>query len=142
MPFYAPKTYYDLYPEPAAPEPPLPPLDSPYEAWHSCLGHAPGARFSDWGNFSDIPNSMEWQRPMGAASAARLRRGYFAAVSYTDANVGLILEALEATGKAEDTVVVLMGDVSDRLPPPSAWCVRWQGAVCSGPSRVEHLDRN
>ena len=28
---------------------------------------------------------MEWQRPMGAASAARLRRGYFAAVSYTDA---------------------------------------------------------
>ena len=57
---------------------------------------------------------------MDAASAARLRRGYFAAVSYTDANVGLILEALEATGKAEETVVVLMGDVSERLSAPVA----------------------
>ena len=30
----------------AAPDPLLPPAGSPYEAWHSCLGHAPGAQFS------------------------------------------------------------------------------------------------
>jgi len=122
MPFYAPKRFYDLYPAPAAPDPLLPPAGSPYEAWHSCLGHAPGAQFSDWGNFTDIPNGMRWQTPMDGASAARLRRGYFAAVSYTDANVGAILGELEKTGKANETVVMLMGDHGWNLGEGNLWC--------------------
>ena len=111
MPFYAPQKFFDLYPEPAVPVPRLPPVDSPMEAWHSCLGHAPEAAFSDWGNFTDISNnSLEWQTPMSEAVTARLRRGYYAATSYADANVGKLLAELEATGQANNTAVVLLGD--------------------------------
>lgn len=39
--------------------------------------------------------NMTWERPMDAASAARLRRGYYASVTYTDHNIGQILDAVE-----------------------------------------------
>jgi iduronate 2-sulfatase len=122
MPFYAPPQYFKMYPAPPPPTNPLPPTDMPYVAWHSCLSRAPpgdspampallnSSNFSDWGNFTDIPNSMTLDSPMPAATAARLRRGYSASVSYTDANVGLILDALEAGGLANDTLVLFMGD--------------------------------
>ena len=47
---------------------------------------------------------------MSEAATARLRRGYYAATSYTDANVGKLLAELEATGQANNTAVVLLGD--------------------------------
>ena len=111
MPFYAPPELYALYPDPPAPKPVSPPKSSPYCAWHSCLSRNPSpAAFSDWGNFTDIPNEMTYEQPMEAATAARLRRGYAASVSYTDANVGEILGALGEAGLASSTVVVLLGD--------------------------------
>lgn len=39
-----------------------------------------------------------------------LRQGYCAAISYTDAQVGLVLDALEKEGLADNTVVILWGD--------------------------------
>jgi len=39
-----------------------------------------------------------------------LRRGYYAAVSYTDHNVGQVLSALRVAGLEEDTIVVFWGD--------------------------------
>eukprot|EP01048_Picozoa_sp_COSAG05_P019620 COSAG05_NODE_3121_length_2308_cov_2.488909_1_plen_74_part_00 len=31
----------------------------PYAAWHSCLSNNPSpSEYSNWGNFTDIPNSM------------------------------------------------------------------------------------
>ena len=38
------------------------------------------------------------------------RRGYFAAVSFTDANVGRVVDALESEGYKENTIVLLWGD--------------------------------
>jgi iduronate 2-sulfatase len=64
--------------------------------------------FSDWGNFTDIPNTMTLDAPMDSASAARLRRGYSASISYTDANIGKVLAELEPM-KAT-TVVMMIGD--------------------------------
>ena len=39
-----------------------------------------------------------------------LRRAYYAAVSFTDYNVGLVLTALEAHGYAGNTVITFWGD--------------------------------
>eukprot|EP00041_Stephanoeca_diplocostata_P018906 m.400359 g.400359 ORF g.400359 m.400359 type:complete len:178 (-) comp21159_c0_seq12:5-538(-) len=39
-----------------------------------------------------------------------LRRGYYGAVSYTDYHFGLMLDALDASGHAPNTVVLLTGD--------------------------------
>lgn len=51
----------------------------------------------------DIPNGT----PQPDSIARRLRHGYFAAVSYVDAQVGRLLEALEAAGVADETIVVV-----------------------------------
>lgn len=39
-----------------------------------------------------------------------LRRGYYGAVSYTDYHFGRMLDALDASGQANNTIVVLTGD--------------------------------
>ena len=122
LPFYAPQEMYALYEEPVPPLFPLVPADSPYVAWHGCLSNAPGANNTNWGDFTDIPNNMtyeppasfafglpcnmlpcnmlatlqhvfRYEYPMQDSSAARLRRGYYASVTYTDANVGALLAA-------------------------------------------------
>jgi iduronate 2-sulfatase len=38
-----------------------------------------------------------------------LRKGYYAAVSFTDWNIGLTLDELERLGHKEDTIVALIG---------------------------------
>lgn len=119
LPFYAPPALFALYPDPPAPHPTAVPRGSPYCAWHSCLSRsADAADYSDWGNFSDIPNSMSYAHSMEPSIASRLRRGYAASVSYTDANVGKLLTALDAWPilKAE-TIVALIGDVRSSLLP-------------------------
>ena len=70
------------------------------------------------GNFGDIPNSMELDTPMPSDVAARLRRGYFASVSYTDDNIGQVLAA--AAPILNRTVVVMIGDHGKVVPHMSA----------------------
>src|SRR5690606_30144963 len=55
------------------------------------------------------------------AHRRHLRRGYMAAVSYVDAQVGKVLDALEAQGLAEDTIVVLWGDHGWHLGDLEVW---------------------
>jgi iduronate 2-sulfatase len=42
--------------------------------------------------------------------AKNFRRGYFAAVSQTDANAGKVLDELEALGVVGNTIVAFLGD--------------------------------
>jgi arylsulfatase A-like enzyme len=56
---------------------------------------------------ADIPNDMTFSSAMEASTAARLRRGYAASVSYTDKNVGLLLDGLDALGLADNTIVMV-----------------------------------
>ena len=51
-----------------------------------------------------------------------LIHGYHAAVSYTDAQVGRVLAALDRTGLAENTIVVLWGDHGWHLGDHGMWC--------------------
>jgi membrane-anchored protein YejM (alkaline phosphatase superfamily) len=50
---------------------------------------------------------MTFSSAMEASAAARLRRGYAASVSYTDKNVGLLLDGLDALGLADNTIVMV-----------------------------------
>ena len=49
------------------------------------------------------------------------RHGYFACVSYIDAQIGRVLAALEANGHAENTIVVLWGDHGFHLGDHNFW---------------------
>eukprot|EP00041_Stephanoeca_diplocostata_P025661 m.677149 g.677149 ORF g.677149 m.677149 type:complete len:547 (-) comp22794_c0_seq3:164-1804(-) len=121
LPFYAPADMFNLYPEPPAPVPRDVPLNMPYNAYHSCLSDKPGIDgYSNWGNFTDIPNTMTLRAPMNNATAAHLRRGYFASVSYTDSNIGKLMAAVSPV--LDSTVVVLIGDHGWSLGEQNEWC--------------------
>ena len=111
LPFTAPTRYWDLYSEadirlPGANQLPL---NAPHEAWHP------------WGElryFDNIPPSPE---PLPDDLARTVIHGYYASVSYSDALIGRILEALEENGFADNTVIMLFGDHGWSLGEHGLW---------------------
>ena len=50
-----------------------------------------------------------------------MRRAYYAAVSYVDYNIGLLLDELSTLGLADNTIVVLWGDNGQHLGEHAEW---------------------
>lgn len=61
------------------------------------------------------------ERPVSAAYARKLVHAYLACVSYVDAQVGKVLQALEDADLAENTVVVIWGDHGWHLGEQRVW---------------------
>ncbi|MEY4395136.1 MAG: hypothetical protein RL595_2385, partial [Planctomycetota bacterium] len=59
--------------------------------------------------------------PLPDSFARKLRHGYYACISYTDAQVGRLLDALEKEGLADNTIVVLWGDHGWQLGDHGLW---------------------
>ncbi|MDB6153652.1 MAG: betC 7 [Chthoniobacteraceae bacterium] len=110
MPFCAPKKYWDLYDRAAfsLPERRTPPDGAP--------AFAP-TNWSEVRQYSDIPETG----PLDDETARMLIHGYHAAVSYVDAQLGRVLDALDATGLAEKTIIVLWGDHGWHLGDHGMW---------------------
>lgn len=112
LPFNAPKKYWDLY-DPAEIEladNDYQPVDAPGHSMHN---------FGELRNmFSDTPK----QGPVSEELARKLVHGYYACVSYTDAQIDRLLDVLEETGLAENTIVVLWGDHGYHLGEHGLWC--------------------
>jgi arylsulfatase A-like enzyme len=111
LPFIAPKKYWDMYRReeiPAAPNP-FPPTDAPKLA------------LTDWGElraYEDIPRAG----PLTDEKARLLKHGYYACVSYIDAQIGRLLEELGRLQLRDRTVIVLWGDHGWKLGEHGAWC--------------------
>ena len=110
LPFVAPKKYWDLY-DPKAIY--VPAFQKIPEGTPEFVGH----NNSELKSYSDIPDVG----PVDEATARHLRHGYYAAISYMDAQVGLVLDALEKQGLAQDTVIVLWGDHGWQLGEHGLW---------------------
>ena len=111
LPFNAPKKYWDLY-DPAVfePEEPFAPVHgAPTMAFHT---------HRELGGYRDIPGDER----VSVDQARRLRHGYYACVSYVDAQVGRLLETLEQLGLQDNTIVVLWGDHGFALGEEDRWC--------------------
>jgi arylsulfatase A-like enzyme len=110
LPFVAPKKYWDLYdPEKI----PLPVIDHLPEGAPEFAGHTN----SELHNYQGVPPG----NPIPADFAKTLRHGYYACISYTDAQIGKVLDALEAEGLADNTVIVLWGDHGWQLGDHGLW---------------------
>lgn len=62
-----------------------------------------------------------WDKPLPEAKIRDARRAYYGACSYIDSNVGKLLQTLEETGLAEDTLIVFSGDHGDMLGERGLW---------------------
>lgn len=97
VPCYATQKWFDLYPEETLK---LPPLqrddrdDTPRFSWY-LHWKLPEPRFKF------LEEANEWKN---------LVRSYLACTSFVDSQVGRVLDALEASGKADNTIIVLWSD--------------------------------
>ena len=110
LPFVAPKKYWDLYDPDKIPLPAIEHLPAGAPAF---AGHDNGELHS----YANVPEG----NPIPADFAKKLRHGYYACVSYTDAQVGRLLDALDKEGLAQSTVVVLWGDHGWQLGDHGLW---------------------
>lgn len=111
LPFVSPKKYWDMY-NPAQIE--LAP--NPY--------HPKGAPEYALTNSNELRNytNMPAEGPINDKLARQLKHGYYAAVSYTDAQIGKVLNELERSGMSKNTIIVLWGDHGWKLGEHGEWC--------------------
>ncbi len=110
LPFVAPKKYWDLY------DPEKIQLASnkfrPKEAPNFAI--LPGGELRNYHGIPEgsIPDDL----------ARQLKHGYYAAISYMDAQLGLVLDELDRLDLAKNTIVILWGDHGWKLGEHDAWC--------------------
>jgi iduronate 2-sulfatase len=110
LPFCAPAKYWDLYDPAKLPLPEVtdPPAGAPPYA---------GKTIMELNQYKPIPENP----PLDAATIRTLIHGYYAAMSYMDAQVGRVLDELDRLGMAENTIVVLWGDHGYHLGDHGMW---------------------
>jgi iduronate 2-sulfatase len=111
LPFCAPKKYWDMYDRDAIPDSPVtkPPKGVSKYAMRS---------FGELRKYDGIPK----KGPLSVAQRKELRHGYLACVSYVDAQVGRLLDALKTSGLSKNTIVILWGDHGWKLNDYGNWC--------------------
>ena len=106
-PFNAPKKYWDLYDRAGLPPlNPARPSDAPELAFHDSrelLGMP--------------PDRVEFT----AEQVAEIRHGYFANISYLDAQLGKLLDALNRCGRLDNTIILFVGDHGYHLGEHQLW---------------------
>ena len=110
LPFNAPKKYWDLY-DPnsiALPENATFPKSAPQRANH---------KWGELRSYIDIPKTGS----IPDAMAKKLIHGYYASVSYVDAQIGVLIKGLTELGLRENTVIVLVGDHGWSLSEHGLW---------------------
>jgi len=119
LPFVAPKKYWDLY---QRDEMPIAPFqehakNSPLIAYHQS-GEL--RNYPDITDFVTLPvDSL--RIGLKLEKQKELVHGYYAAVSYMDAQVGVLLNTLESLGTLDNTIIVLWGDHGWHLGDHDLW---------------------
>lgn len=111
LPFTAPQKYWDLYDREdiELPESYVQPATTPKQAFHN---------YGELRNYENIPKKGDLPDDL----AKELIHGYYACVSYIDAQIGLVLDELKRLELEDDTIVILWGDHGWNLGDHKLWC--------------------
>lgn len=121
LPFVAPKKYWDLYNR----------EDMPLAVFQEKPKNGVDVAFHNSGElraYTDIPSLLSFtdQKEFGLTLPIEKQRelvhGYYAAISYMDAQVGKVLDKLDALGLTKNTIIVLWGDHGWHLGDHNLWC--------------------
>ena len=108
LPLGAPKRYFDLYRDKKLPPIPYPAKPNGKTTWHR------SGEFMKYHRWNRDPNE-------DSEFATEVRKHYAACVSYADAQVGKIIEALKKSGEYDRTIIVLWGDHGWHLGEHNVW---------------------
>ena len=112
LPFVAPKKYWDQFqPEQFS----LPEFRTAPEG-------SPAYALGESGEIMQYKKLPVEELPFPDDFARHLIHGYYAATSYTDAQIGKVVAALDELGMAENTFIVLWGDHGWHLGDHGKWC--------------------
>ncbi len=109
LPFAAPLSYREFYDGVT-----LPPIPHPEKPTGLSTWHRSGEFMRNYNHAGNDPRT-------DVAYADFLRRSYAACVTYADRQVARLLEQLEKTGLAENTIVLLWGDHGYHLGEHAIW---------------------
>jgi len=117
LPFVAPEEFYNWYnPEDVKlPLNPHPPPNLPKVLWDA---------YGETRSYVDVLETGatgQMNTTLPDYKTLELRRGYYAAVSYTDYNVGQVLSALRNASLEKDTIVIFWGDHGWSLGEHGRW---------------------
>ena len=107
-PYKVPKRYWDLYRREDIPaiEAPARPSNAPEIAFHA--NH-------------EILGEPSAQRSLDDETKREIRHGYYAAMSFADAQFGRVLDALDELKLSDNTIVVVIGDNGFHLGEHDVW---------------------
>ena len=121
LPFVAPKKYWDLYQR----------TEMPIASFQEQSTNSVAMAYHDAGElraYTDIPPLLAFtdQKASGLTlpieKQKELIHGYYAAISYTDAQVGILLDTLDVLRLTKNTIVILWGDHGWHLGDHNLWC--------------------
>jgi iduronate 2-sulfatase len=121
LPFVAPKKYKDLYQN----------INIPLASFQEKSINGVDLAYHNAGEiraYSDINEQLSLikQKEIGvtfqAAKQQELLKSYYAAVSFADAQVGILLNTLDSLNLTNQTIIVLWGDHGWHLGDHNLWC--------------------
>ena len=130
LPFYCSSKYYDMYPSiedtklPENPDAPEGMPDVAFSVWNELKSYSDiGVLFNGTQCGTDAQASIQGKEcHVPDKKIKELRRAYYSCVSFTDAQIGKVINELETQGFADDTVIVLWADHGWQLGEHNEWC--------------------
>ena len=121
LPFVAPKKYWDLY---KRDDIPVAPFQEKSKNGVDVAYHNSGEirAYSDIPELISFTDQKEFGLTLPIEKQKELIHGYYAAISYTDAQVGKLLDKLDALDLTKNTIVVIWGDHGWHLGDHNIWC--------------------
>ncbi|GAA4304821.1 sulfatase [Compostibacter hankyongensis] len=114
LPFNAPKKYWDMYDESKITLTPSPGI--PENVNRASLHGS-----AEFNQYKLGEEKASLNAAVSDAYARKLRHAYYACISYTDAQIGKVLDALKAAGLDKNTVVVIWSDHGWHLGDDLVW---------------------
>jgi iduronate 2-sulfatase len=115
LPFVAPKKYWDLYDR----------KNIPLAAFRALSANTPQLAYHSFGElmaFTDIDKNAKLGKELPEEKQRELIHGYMACISFIDAQLGKLLDAIEKNGLKDNTLIVLWGDHGFHLGDHTIWC--------------------
>lgn len=109
-PYIAPKKYFDLYNRDEI-------VLAEYQEWPSGAPAIAGHGSGEKRRYTDQPKKGAFSD----ANQRKTRHAYYACISYIDAQIGRVLDALERNGLEDDTIVMLWSDHGYHLGEKGLW---------------------